>query len=779
MGNSILQPSFAAGELSPSIAARVDLARYQTGLALCRNFAVMPYGGVRNRPGTVFINETKNNGACRLIRFQFNTEQAYALLFGDGWMRVYRNGGIVLNTSGPDVGLPFELATPYALADLPDLNFTQSADVMTLVHPSYEPRELSRLAHDSWSLDVISFVPSISAPTGLSATPRSGGSGDTTTFRYVITAVADGEVPEESLPSASASVSSWDNKIGANLSWSAAAGADYYNVYKDNNSSGIYGFVGRADGLTFFDNNISPTKTDTPPNGNNPFVGAGNYPGAVGYYQQRMVYAGSNNNPQTVWMSKTGNFRNFGYSTPVKDDDSITFTIAAREVNRIRHLLPLRELLALTTGGEWLIKGAETGLTPKTVQAQVQSYNGSTRIQPIVVGNSAVYTRSRGSKVASLAYTFEDDGFSGDDLTVFASHLLRYDAITETAWQQEPDSIIWCVLEDGGLLSLTYMPEQQLVAWARHDTDGAVESICSVPEGTEDALYLVVRRTIGGATKRYVERMASRTIPRIADAPDVRECFFVDCGLSYRGANIGSETMRLTDGTDWQWPEELTLTSSNASRFVAGDVGDQVHLSVAEGGDMIRLEIVAVASGAVATVRPIGVVPAGLRNVASTVWAVARNVMAGLGHLEGKTVSILADGNVHPQQVVVGGQITLQSHAATVHIGLPYTSDLQTLAINITGQETLFDKKKTVSSLTLLVEESRGLFAGRDADHLDEFKPRDAEDYDDPAAMQTGTLQIHIDNDWEGQGQVFIRQEDPLPLTILGIIPELTVGGKS
>src|SRR5690606_24228664 len=109
----------------------------------------------------------------------------------------------------------------------------------------------------------------------------------------------------------SASVDSWDNRAGASLSWSAASGADYYNVYKDNNGSGIYGFIGRADSLSFVDNNITPVKTNTPPTGNNPFVGAGNYPGAVGYYQQRLCFAGSDRSPQTVWMSKTGNFNNF------------------------------------------------------------------------------------------------------------------------------------------------------------------------------------------------------------------------------------------------------------------------------------------------------------------------------------------------------------------------------------------------------------------------------------------------------------------------------------
>lgn len=780
MGSSILQPSFASGELAPSLAARVDLARYQTGLKLCRNFTVMPYGGIRNRPGTYFVNETKNSGQVRLIPFQFNTQQTYILEFGQNYMRVYRDGGIVVYSSGPNAGQPFELTTPYAFSDLANLNFTQSADVMTLVHPSYAPRELSRLDHDNWTLSVISFVPTIAAPTGLAGTPRSGGSGATTNFRYVVTAVKAGESQEESLPSASVTVASWDNTAGAVLSWAAQAGVDHFNVYKDNNGSGLYGFIGIANTNAFTDINIAATKTDTPPNGNNPFVGAGNYPGAVGYYQQRLCFAGSTINPQTVWMSKTGAFHNFGFSTPTKDDDSITFTIAALKVNMVKHLLPLKQLLGLTTEGEWIFGGSDAGgLTPKTVRAEIQSYNGSSSIPPIVVNNSALYVQSRGSKVSSLAYTFEDDGFNGTDLTLLSNHLFRGFSILEWAYQQIPDTIVWAVRNDGVLLGLTYDPEQQLVGWHHHDTDGFFESIATIPEGDEDSVYVVVRREVSGVTRRYVERFSSRQLIRLFGVPDVKQCYFVDCGLTYNGGNTTLETMTLTGGSIWEYPENLTLTSSNGSRFSAGDVGDQVQYAGEFGVEAVRLEIIAYVNGSTVTARPIGRVPPESRSVASIFWAFARDTFAGLSHLEGKTVSILADGNVVPPRVVSGGVVILPSPAAVVHIGLPYVSDAQTLSVNLQGEETLLNKHKAVNSVTFVVEESRGIFAGQDEAHLDEFKQRDAEDYDDSTQLLTGNADINVKTTWDSNGQVFVRQADPLPLTILGIIPEITVGGKS
>lgn len=779
--SSVLQPTFAAGELSPSASARTDIARYYTGLKLCRNFMVMPYGGVRNRPGTQFVCEVKDSTKrCRLIPFQFNDVQTYILAFGDLNMRVIKDGGQVLYSAGPSIGQPFELALPYTQNDLDLLNFTQSADVMTFAQPSYKPRELSRLAHDNWTTAEINLAPRIAAPATATAT-SAGGTGVTQTWRYQVTAVLDdGNTLDESLPVTSNSIVVNNDTMAGTITWAAVTGATYYIIYKDNAGAGIYGFIGRATGTTFTDQNITAVKTDTPPNGNDPFVGAGNYPGAVGYYQQRLVFAGSDLSPQTVWMSKTGLFKNFGYSIPNKDDDAITFTIASREVNRMRHLLGLRKLLGLTSGGEWTFSGADTGLTAKTIQASQEGYDGSAIVQPVVVGNSAVYVQARGSKVSSFGYSINADGFAADDLTLFSAHLFRGKELTNVAYQKIPDSIVWYVRDDGILLGLTYLPEQQLVGWHWHDTDGFVESIACVPEGQEDALYLVVRRTINGVQKRYIERMATRQITSIEDA------FFVDCGLTYDGRNAdSSKTLTLSGGTTWGFPEVVTMTAVGHAPFTAGSVGVNYSLSLTTTDSnedtttgFVRVQVVGYTSPSVVTVKLLIICPESLRAHAVADWARQVKSLSGLGHLEGKTVSILADGSVHPQRVVTGGSVALQEYAGVAHVGLPYVSDMETLDLELkNANETVLDKKIAVTSLTIMVEESRGIMAGQDKDRLYEEKT-DRDEYEPPIGLLTGQAEISISNNWQGKGRVFIRQADPLPLSVLAVIPEVTIGGR-
>jgi len=770
MGTSTIQPSFAAGELAPSLYARVDLARYQTGLRLCSNFFVMPYGGVKNRPGTVFVNETKGSGVARLIPFQFNDEQTYVLEFGNLYMRVYKDGGII--ESSP--GVPYEIATPFTAAQLFELNYTQSADIMTIVHPSHAPRQLSRLGHDNWTLAAISFVPSINPPASATAV-SAGGSGTGYYWSYQVTAVLDsGDSIEESIPVSTSQIVAKADTLVADVSWTAVPGATYYNLYKDNTGSGVFGFIGKADNLTFRDNNITPVKSDTPPSAKNPFNGAGKYPGAVGYFQQRLVFAGTDSAPQTVWMSKTGNFRNFGYSTPVKDDDSITFTVASRQVHRFRHILPLRQLLGLTSGGEWVISGSENGITPRTVKAEIQSYNGVSKIPPIVINDSAIYVQQRNNAVSSLAYTFEADGFAGDDLTKFSPHFFRGYTLVDWAYQQIPDRLVWAVRDDGALLGMTFLPEEQLLAWHQHHTDGFVESVCSIAEGQMDALYLLVRRTINGVTKRYVERMATR------DIEDAEDAFFVDCGLTYDGRNKNpTATLMLSGGTDWKYPQTVTVTASGHAPFTAGSVGRTYRLRA--GTEIVRVEVTAYTSSTVVTAKLLEICPQSLRGVAVTDWALMAVTISGLSHLEGKTLSILTDGDVHPQRVVSGGSISLQHASAVVHAGLPYVAELETLEVDWADKSsgTQLDKRKAITSVTAFLEASRNFWAGpKRGAKLYETKPEYRETYDSPVAATTGITELKIQSVWQESGRVYIQQPDPLPLTILALIPEITVSGK-
>lgn len=521
-----LARSFAGGEISPEMFGRIDLSKFQTGLTLARNFEILPHGPARNRAGTEFVREVKTSGKrTRLIPFSFNTQQTFALEFGEGYIRFHTMG----ETLESSPGVAYEVATTYTETELFDIHYVQSADVLTLVHQNHPPAELRRLSATNWTLTDISFVPTLAAPAGLVATPTLGGA---TTYTYAVTAIAP-DTLEESVASAQASCLNDLTLAGHynTLTWSAVPGAIRYNLYRIRN--GVLGYIGQTPNLSFVDDNIVPDTAITPPSGANPFVGAGNYPAAVSYYEQRRVFASTVNRPQTTWLTASGTESNLTQSIPTQDDDAITFRIAAREVNSIRHVVPLSNLILLTASAEWRVQSSDNGaLTPSTISARPQSYTGANMVQPQVVGNRIIYPRARGGRVNELAYSFDAQGYITSDLSLLAQHLFDGFSLVDMALPKAPYQIAWFVSSNGDLLGLTYVPEQQVAGWHHHDTGTTdkFESVCTVGENDEDAVYVIVNRTIGGAQKRFVERLHSRRFDTQADA------FFVDCGATYRGA---------------------------------------------------------------------------------------------------------------------------------------------------------------------------------------------------------------------------------------------------
>lgn len=775
MTTSLIQTSFSRGEIGPQLYGRVDLAAYQNGLRQLSNFMVTPYGGFVNRAGSYFLAQTLNNEVARLIRFKFNNSDAYALEFTHLKMRVYRNGGLVL-TGG---AVPFELTTPFTRDELFSINFTQSGDVMDMVQVNHKPQKLKRFAHNNWTITPVSLVPSVSAPASATATTPGGGSGNTQIWRYQVTAVLDdgSNAIEESLPVTSNSVTVFNSNIQATVTWPAVGGAAYYNVYKDNAGAGIYGFVGRSSALTFTDSNVAPTKTDTPPTGTDPFIGAGNFPRAVSYYQQRLAYAGTLNKPQTLWFSKTGVFMNFGYSTPQKDDDAITWTMASNEVNTIMHLLPLKSLLPFTDGAEWLIQGSASGFTAKTINGGAESYNGIGQLRPLLIGSSAVYAQERGREITAFGYSLQADGFSGSTISILSPHLIEDFSLVDWDFQKIPYHVIWAARSDGALVNCTYIPEQDVNGWSHQHTDGKYLSVCSVPEGRDDSVYACVERVIDGVTKRYVELFANRILDRYNGTAIISRAHFVDCGLTYNGTNTAATTLTITGGTAWQSPETLTVNAS-AAIFAAGDVGDMLQYVPTPIADPFRFKILAYVSPTSVQVLPLGVVPDAIRGVAFTLWAFARDTFTGLSHLEGKVVSVLADGNVAPQQIVSGGAITIPDPSAIVHIGLPYRSTGETLSLNIAGKETLLDKPVQVSSVALLVRDTRGGKVGTKESALFEMKQRQTSDNYGSMAAINGLAEVSVSDTWENTGRFLIVQDDPLPMNIIAAIPRAEVGGS-
>lgn len=577
------------------------------------------------------------------------------------------------------------------------------------------------------------------------------------------------------------------------VAWGATAGAGEYNVYKEKDENGVYGYIGSAAGVNFFDTNIEPNMDVPPPLGAGVFVGASNYPSTVGYFDQRRLHANTINEPEKVFASRSGKFSNYTRGLPLQDDDAVLFTIAGRQVNEVRHLVDIGNLVILTAGGEWVAYGnAEGALTPTTIGLKQVGYHGAATIPPIIIGNNILYVQARGSLVRDFRTVISNDGttgFSGDDLTVFAPHLFEGHTLTRWAYAQIPNSMIAAVRTDGQIVVLTYIKAHEIFGWSHYDTKGTYEDVVAVPEGNEDALYVWVKRTINGLTKRYLERFASRRVTNVA----VDACF-LDSYLTYNGWNVTATTMTLTGGTLWDHTESLTLTAS-AGFFVAGDVGNTIVLAIdttswtAEGGFVttraeLRCAIVGYSSTTVVTVNANHLVPAAFRAVALTTWGKAVDQVAGLGHLEGETVGILADGSVvtngidAPLITVAGGQLStpLTRSAVVIHVGLPYVADVETLDMDTAALDTIAVKEKRTPGCTVLVEASRGMWIGTAERNLREHKPK-GWDAGGLLPLLTDKLSMNLQQTWNQSGRIFIRQRDPLPLTVLAVYPWVELGG--
>lgn len=557
MGKRLTQNSFTAGELTPSMHARTDVSKYGIGLETLKNGFVKAEGGVSNRPGLEFVCEVKDSSKkTKVIPFAFNTAQTYIIETGHNYFRFIKDGGQIVYPAGhADEGDIVEKTTTYTESELPLLKYAQNADVLSICHNGHAPAELSRTDHHDWSLSDISIQPSIDKPTSLNGS-WSGDAGGTTAYKYVVTSVKE-ETYEESNPSDELSVTGqqeadWGTSEYITVNFTGVTGATEYNIYKS--VSGIFGYIGTTKTTSFKDDKIEPDLEKTAPIFKNPFNGAGNYPSTVNYFQQRKVFANTINKPQSLFSTQTGMMTNFNISKPLLATDAITINISEREVNEIRHLVAMKDgLIALTSGAEWKINGAN-GIFEATPppQALPQSFYGCSNVMPLVSGNLILFCQAGGSVVRDLGYTFSSDSFDGDELSIFANHLFENNQIVDWAYSKEPYRTVWAVMADGTLNALTYNPKQEVLGWHRHITDGEFESVAVIREGFEDVPYFVIKRTINGQVKRYIERMKSRLVS------DAKDGFFVDCGLKYEGTAVttlsgldhleGKEVIILADG---------------------------------------------------------------------------------------------------------------------------------------------------------------------------------------------------------------------------------------
>lgn len=420
-----------------------------------------------------------------------------------------------------------EITSPYAAEDLQFIKRTQSGDVLTLTHPSYMTKNLSRYSHYDWKLEDIIFEPNVEAPQNVKAAWTGSVSGNTRKYQYLVTAVDD-ESNEESRRSDVVEVTghreaNWLADEYMTISWDKVEGASEYNIYRSVN--GVFGYVGTAEETTFTDENIEPDLSSSAPISKNPFKDK-NYPSCSGYFQQRKMYANSINNPQTLWSSQTAAINNFNVSRPLIATDAVTLNMDDREVNEIRHLVPMKDLIVLTSNSEWSVNGTDKVFQANpTPAAVIQSCYGSSHVEPIVSGSMIIYVQSGGSVIRDLGYDLMSDQYDGDELSLFSNHLFEGKEVKCMAYAKEPYRLAFVVFTDGTAATMTYNKKQKLCGWSPYETDGTFEWVDVIREGLEDVAYFIISREINGQTVKCIERTKTRIIN------DVRYGFLVDCGL--------------------------------------------------------------------------------------------------------------------------------------------------------------------------------------------------------------------------------------------------------
>lgn len=472
---------------------------------------------------------------------QLNTRFVNVTVIDANTFSINSLSGVTINstaynayTAGGTTARVYEIVTPYLEADLGDLHYEQSADVMTLTMTGYQQRELRRLGATNWTLTTLSFAPTIAAPLAPGLATGGAGGGTPVNNIYMTTAVSSSL--EESVSSPT-TTQSYDLTVAGNFidvnpkpGGIGVTGAIRYNIYKQ--ISGIWGYIGQTDGSVLRDKNITPDATKTPPIVNDPFPSVNNWPATVGYAGQRRIFGQTLTMPQNIWATQAATESNMTYSIPSRASDAVFVRIATRDSQLIRHIIQLADLIILTNSGVWRIQSDATSpLSPTNVDPRLQTAIGASNVRPMVVGRSLIYAEDSGGRIRETTYAWQLQGYDSRDLSLLAPNLFDGFAHVSAAYTRIPVPIIWYVRNDGALLGCTYMVEQDVAGWHVHNTGATgadkFESVCSVKENGEDVLYAVVNRTINGQQVRYIERKHTRNFT------DPKDAFFVDSGLTY------------------------------------------------------------------------------------------------------------------------------------------------------------------------------------------------------------------------------------------------------
>ena len=514
--SSPILTNFTSGELSPRLNGRIDMEKYYNGASSINNFQVLMHGGLQKRSGTRYIapikTQTGSNSGARLIPFVFSKTQAYILEFGHNYIRFFKDEGQI--TSGGSV---YEISTTYTAAQVSEIEYVQSADVLYLVHDAHKPRKLSRTGHTSWSISDVDFF--------------------------------DGPYDASNTSSTTLTPSGTTGSVTVTASSSVFVANDVGRSVRIKHSStwgfGIITAFGSATSVTVAvnaDRNYGGTSAVTDWRLGTFYTG--NFPTKITFFEERLFYAGTTQQPSTVFGSMSADFDKFSPTSvdgSVNDDNGLSFTLVSDQVNQITGMYGGKFLHIFTKNGAFnMSSGSATqGITPTTVQVTNETNDGAADKKVSPASKSVLFIGKNKKRLREFAYNIDYDSFTTPDMTVLSEHV-GFGGFEECSFANYPNNILWVRRGDGVLLGFTYFRDQDVTAWHRHTiagTNAKVKSIAVIP-GVDDAfdtLYMIVERTINSATKQYVEFLEQDF--RGADGDTKDDQFYVDSGLTYSGSS--------------------------------------------------------------------------------------------------------------------------------------------------------------------------------------------------------------------------------------------------
>ncbi len=534
--------NFNGGLASDLLEGRYNLAKYPTLAKTMKNFIPQVHGAVKRRPGLKFlalvseseVNENEENQTINrseiLVPFVFNTEQDhnFVLVFdapANSSVNSEENMSYI-HIYSVENGKVASIASPYMSDIIKEnkivLSCAQVGDIIYLAHEDYALHKLMRSGsapNYEWNIEEVHFNSSLNAPLQVKAHFYSGTilagqsvAAQNYELKYKVVAVdKDGISSIASLAAVSLGryATDWIAGDYVQISWQAVEGAVEYNIYKE--AVGYYGYIGTSTSLSFKDQNYEADTSDTPQEDYFPFEDNNN-PSFVTFHQQRMVLAGTKKHAQTFYMSRAGDFENFRKSRPLQDDAPVEYTLASSTIDEIQWAVSFGDLLIGTAGAEYKVSGNNgTGspITAKEVLISTQSYFGSTKIPPIIIGNSVLHAQKYNAKIRDLYYSLEKDGYAGNDLTLLTPDLFGKYSLKQWCFQQNPNSTLFCIREDGKCFSLTYLKEQEIFGWAEHETEGKFISLCTISGKQHDIVVFLIERIIDGRKKLCLEYLSS------------------------------------------------------------------------------------------------------------------------------------------------------------------------------------------------------------------------------------------------------------------------------